>query len=74
MKVVLDALWLDPGRSGGPETYLRGLAPALARGFPSLDLHVATLCRTTGITLLTNDRDHLRIARYVHHTIRPLPT
>jgi glycosyltransferase involved in cell wall biosynthesis len=45
VKVVLDALWLDPGRSGGPETYLRGLAPALARGFPSLDLHVATTRR-----------------------------
>ena len=45
MKVVLDALWLDPGRSGGPETYLRGLAPALAAEFPSLDLHVATTRR-----------------------------
>jgi glycosyltransferase involved in cell wall biosynthesis len=27
--VVLNALFLDPGVSGGPETYLRGLAPAL---------------------------------------------
>ena len=39
-----------------------------------LDLHIATLCRTTGITLLTNDKDHARIGPYVHHTIRPLPT
>ena len=45
MKVVLDALWLDHGRSGGPETYLRGLAPALAAEVPSLDLHVATTRR-----------------------------
>ena len=29
--VVLNALFLDPASSGGPETYLRGLAPALIR-------------------------------------------
>jgi glycosyltransferase involved in cell wall biosynthesis len=28
---MLNALFLDPSVSGGPETYLRGLAPALAR-------------------------------------------
>lgn len=41
-RVLLNALYLDPGVSGGPETYLRGLAPALARGFPALRLAVAT--------------------------------
>jgi glycosyltransferase involved in cell wall biosynthesis len=40
--VLLNALYLAPGVSGGPETYLRGLAPALAREFPELHLTVAT--------------------------------
>jgi glycosyltransferase involved in cell wall biosynthesis len=39
---VLNALFLAPGRSGGPETYLRGLAPALAAGYPGLRLTVVT--------------------------------
>ncbi len=43
--VLLNALWLDPGVSGGPETYLRGLAPALAEQFPELRLGVATTGR-----------------------------
>ena len=37
--VGLNALFLEPGRSAGPETYLRGLVPALAREFPELALH-----------------------------------
>ncbi len=41
-KVLLNALYLDPGVSGGPETYLRGLAPALAREYPELSLTIAT--------------------------------
>jgi len=40
--VILNALYLAPGASGGPETYLRGLAPALAREFPGLGITVAT--------------------------------
>jgi glycosyltransferase involved in cell wall biosynthesis len=40
--VLLNALYLAPGVSGGPETYLRGLAPALAQEFPELRLTVAT--------------------------------
>jgi glycosyltransferase involved in cell wall biosynthesis len=40
--VLLNALYLAPGASGGPETYLRGLAPALAHAFPDLRLTVAT--------------------------------
>ena len=36
--VALNALFLAPGESGGPETYLRGLVPALAREYPGLDL------------------------------------
>ncbi len=38
--MLLNALWLDPSVSGGPETYLRGLAPALARVAPDLELCV----------------------------------
>jgi glycosyltransferase involved in cell wall biosynthesis len=41
-QVILNALYLAPGVSGGPETYLRGLAPALAREFPELRLAVMT--------------------------------
>lgn len=40
--VLLNALYLAPGVSGGPETYLRGLAPALAHEFPELGLTVLT--------------------------------
>ena len=40
--VALNALFLDPGRSGGPETYLRGLVPALVREFPAVHFVVAT--------------------------------
>jgi glycosyltransferase involved in cell wall biosynthesis len=45
VRVGLNALFLDPGVSGGPETYLRGLAPALAGEFPELDLTVVTTRR-----------------------------
>jgi glycosyltransferase involved in cell wall biosynthesis len=40
-----NALFLDPGRSGGPETYLRGLLPAIAEARPELQLCVATTRR-----------------------------
>src|SRR5882672_11080195 len=40
--VVLNALFLDPAISGGPETYLRGLAPALARAHPESRFTVVT--------------------------------
>lgn len=41
-KVLLNALFLAPGVSGGPETYLRGLVPALAREYPGTALTLAT--------------------------------
>jgi glycosyltransferase involved in cell wall biosynthesis len=41
LHVMLNALYLAPGVSGGPETYLRGLAPALAE-LPNLRLTIAT--------------------------------
>jgi glycosyltransferase involved in cell wall biosynthesis len=40
--VLLNALFLDPSGSGGPETYLRGLAPALRAAHPGLRLDVVT--------------------------------
>src|SRR4029077_13242438 len=40
--VLLNATFLDPSASGGPETYLRGLAQALAREFPDVRFTVAT--------------------------------
>jgi glycosyltransferase involved in cell wall biosynthesis len=40
--VMLNALFLDPSVSGGPETYLRELAPALAREARGLRLTVIT--------------------------------
>lgn len=43
--VVLNALFLDPEASGGPETYLLGLAPALHAARPEASLTVATTRR-----------------------------
>jgi glycosyltransferase involved in cell wall biosynthesis len=40
--VMLNALFLDPSVSGGPETYLRELTPALAREAPHMRLTVVT--------------------------------
>jgi glycosyltransferase involved in cell wall biosynthesis len=40
--VLLNALYLAPGVSGGPETYLRGLVPALASEYPGTRLTVVT--------------------------------
>jgi glycosyltransferase involved in cell wall biosynthesis len=40
--VLLNALFLDPAASGGPETYLRGLAPALHAARPDTQLTIAT--------------------------------
>jgi glycosyltransferase involved in cell wall biosynthesis len=43
--VAYNAMFLDPGRSGGPETYLRQLVPAIARERPDLRIVVATTQR-----------------------------
>lgn len=40
--VALNALWLAPGDSGGPETYLRQLTRALATEYPRLRIVVFT--------------------------------
>jgi glycosyltransferase involved in cell wall biosynthesis len=41
-EIAFDALFLDPGVSGGPETVLRGLVPAIAAAAPELDITVVT--------------------------------
>jgi glycosyltransferase involved in cell wall biosynthesis len=41
-QVALNALFYEPHRSAGTETYLRGLVPALASEFPSLRIVVVT--------------------------------
>jgi glycosyltransferase involved in cell wall biosynthesis len=51
--VVLNALFLDPAASGGPETYLRGLAPALAAAHPQARFTVVTT--GTGAEALRSD-------------------
>lgn len=43
--VALNALFFAPGESGGPETYLRGLAPALVREFPQTRFTLVTTRR-----------------------------
>jgi glycosyltransferase involved in cell wall biosynthesis len=44
-RVGLNALFLDPGVSGGSETYLRNLVPALVAGFPDIRFELATTRR-----------------------------
>jgi glycosyltransferase involved in cell wall biosynthesis len=43
--VGLNALFLEPGQSAGAETYLRGLAPALAKEFPATRFTIVTTRR-----------------------------
>jgi glycosyltransferase involved in cell wall biosynthesis len=43
--VAFNALFLDPGVSGGTETYLRSLLPAIAAERPDLRIHVLTTGR-----------------------------
>ena len=44
-RVGLNALFLDPGVSGGSETYLRALVPALLKARPDLRFELATTRR-----------------------------
>jgi glycosyltransferase involved in cell wall biosynthesis len=45
LHVGFNALFLDPAASGGTETYLRGLLPALAAEHPELELTIVTTRR-----------------------------
>ncbi len=44
-RIGLNALFLDPGVSGGSETYLRALVPAMLRARPDLTFELATTRR-----------------------------
>jgi glycosyltransferase involved in cell wall biosynthesis len=50
---MLNALFLDPSVSGGPETYLRGLAPELARVAPGT--HFTVVSTRSGADALRAD-------------------
>jgi glycosyltransferase involved in cell wall biosynthesis len=63
LHVGFNALFLDPGVSGGPETYLRGLVPAIAEAYPQLELSVVTTRR--GARKLRDD-GWTDFARVVH--------
>jgi glycosyltransferase involved in cell wall biosynthesis len=62
--VALNALFLDPGRSSGTETYLRGLAPALAAEFPALTLTVLTTRRGAAALRADGWTDFARIVHF----------
>jgi len=51
--IALNATFLDPGVSGGPESYIRGLIPALAEARP--DARVTVLTSRRGAAGLRND-------------------
>jgi glycosyltransferase involved in cell wall biosynthesis len=51
--VALNAMFLAPGDSGGPETYLRELVPALAAEYP--DLRISVLTTGSGSRALAAD-------------------
>jgi hypothetical protein len=61
--VALNALWLDPGRSSGTETYLRGLVPALARARPEVRLTLATTRRGAAALVAEGWTDFCAIVR-----------
>jgi hypothetical protein len=44
-RIGLNALFLDPGVSGGSETYLRALMPAMLQARPDLRFELATTRR-----------------------------
>jgi glycosyltransferase involved in cell wall biosynthesis len=44
-RIGFNAVYFDPGVSGGSETYLRGLVPAVAAEAPRLELEIATTRR-----------------------------
>jgi len=59
--VAFDALFLDPGVSGGPETVMRRLLPAIAAADPRLEITIATSRRGAGSLLADGWGDWARI-------------
>jgi len=59
--IAFDALFLDPGVSGGPETVMRGLVPAVAVADPRIEITVATSRRGAGSLRAAGWSDFSRI-------------
>jgi glycosyltransferase involved in cell wall biosynthesis len=62
--VALSALFLEPGRSSGTETYVRGLVPALAREVPELELTVLSTRRGAAALRADGWTDFARIVHF----------
>jgi glycosyltransferase involved in cell wall biosynthesis len=60
-RVGINALFLDPGVSGGSETYLRHLVPALAAEAPGTELEIATTRRGAAALVREGWTDFARI-------------
>jgi glycosyltransferase involved in cell wall biosynthesis len=61
--VGLNALFFDPGVSGGSETYLRELVPALAAARPDVELHVVSGPRGTAALRAAGWEDFVRLVQ-----------
>ena len=64
LHVGFNALFLDPAGSGGVDTYLRGLVPALVREFPRIEPTVFTTRRGARALLDDGWSDFARIVRF----------
>ncbi|MBB4661508.1 glycosyltransferase family 4 protein [Conexibacter arvalis] len=62
-RIGINALYLDPGVSGGSETYLRQLVPALAAEAPQLEIELATTRRGADALVAEGWTDLARIHR-----------
>jgi glycosyltransferase involved in cell wall biosynthesis len=60
-RIGFNAAFLDPGVSGGSETYLRQLVPAIAAEAPSLELEVATTRRGAAALVREGWSDFARV-------------
>lgn len=62
-RIGLGALFLDPGVSGGTETYVRNLVPALLRARPETDFELATTVRGAAALATEEWAGELRLIR-----------
>ncbi|HEY4278326.1 MAG TPA: glycosyltransferase family 1 protein [Conexibacter sp.] len=60
-RIGFNALYLDPGVSGGSETYLRQLVPAIAAEAPGVELEIATTRRGAAALVADGWRDFARV-------------
>jgi len=62
--VGFNALFLDPAASGGVDTYLRGLVPALVRAYPWLEVTIFTTRRGAAALRADGWGDFARLVRF----------